>query len=78
MRIGAIVVLAGALLAYSTDAHAELQLINSGELSAKEAQQKFEQAWKTCSEAQKPSASQGALIKCVNEKLAQYKLELVQ
>ena len=78
MRIGAITVLAGALLAYSTGAHAELQLINNGALSAKEAQQKFEVAWKSCSDAQKPGAPQSALVKCVNGKLAQYKLELVQ
>jgi hypothetical protein len=78
MRIGAFAVLSVALLAYSTDAHAELQLINNGGLSAKAAQLRFAQAWKACSDAQRPGASQAALVKCVNEKLAQYKLQLVE
>ena len=78
MRIGTFAVLAVTLLAYSTSAHAELQLINNGDLSAKEAQQKFEQAWKACTGAQKPGAPQAALVKCVNDKLAQYKLQLTE
>jgi len=78
MRIGTIAVLALALLAYSTSARAELQLVNNGDLSAKEAQQKFAEAWKACSDAQKPGAPQAALVKCVNDKLAQYKLQLTE
>ena len=78
MRIGTIAVLASALFAYSTGAHAEMQLINNGDLSVKEAQQKFEQAWRACSDAQKPGAPQAALVRCVNQKLAQYKLQLVE
>ena len=78
MRIGTIVVLAAALFAYSNGARAELQLINNGALSAKQAQQKFEQAWKACSEAEKPGSPHTALVKCVNRKLAQYKLELTE
>ena len=78
MRIGTIVVLAAALFAYATGANAGLQLINNGGLSPKEAQQKFEQAWKACSDAEKPGSPHTAFVKCVNRKLAQYKLELIE
>ena len=73
MRIGTTAVLAGALFAYATGAHAGLQLINNGSLSAKEAQAKFEAAWKACNDAQKTGA---ALTRCINQKLAPYKLQL--
>ena len=75
MRIGATMVLASALIAYASGAHAGLQLINNGALSAKEAQAKFEAAWKACTDAQKSGA---ALTKCINQKLAPYKLQLTQ
>ncbi len=78
MRIGTILVLAAALFAYATGADAGLQLINNGGLSAKEAQQKFEQAWKACSDAEKPGSPHTAFVKCVNRKLAQYKLEMIE
>jgi hypothetical protein len=78
MRRGTVVVLAAVLFAYATAAQAELQLINNGALSAKEAQQKFEQAWKACSDAAKPGSPHAALVKCINRRLAQYKLELTE
>jgi hypothetical protein len=78
MRIGTLAVLTSALFAFSTNAHAELQLINNGKLSASEAQDKFQAAWKTCSAELKPGAPAAALAKCVNQKLAKYQLQLVQ
>jgi hypothetical protein len=78
MRIGTFAVLTGAVLAFSTNTHAELQLVNSGSLSAAEAQNKFQEAWKVCSAELKPGAPEAALAKCVNEKLAKYQLQLVQ
>jgi len=77
MRIGTVAVLAGALFAFSTNTRAELQLMNNGKLSAEEAQDKFQAAWKSCSAELKPGASEAALAKCVNQKLAKYQLELV-
>jgi hypothetical protein len=78
MRIGTLAVLAGALFAFSTNAHAELQLVNNGKLTANAAQEKFQLAWKTCSAELKPGAPATALAKCVNQKLAKYQLQLVQ
>ncbi len=79
MRIGTIgILVAVAFFAFATGAHAGLQLINNGALSAKEAQQKFEQAWKACSDAEKPGSAHAAFVKCVNRRLAQYKLELIE
>lgn len=78
MRIGTLAVLTGALFAFSTNAHAELQLVNNGKLSAAEAQDKFQEAWKSCNAELKPGAAEAALAKCVNDKLAKYQLQLVQ
>jgi hypothetical protein len=78
MRIGTLAVLTGALFAFSTNARAELQLVNNGKLSASEAQDKFQEAWKICSAELKPGAPEAALAKCVNQKLAKYQLELQQ
>ena len=77
MRIGTIAVLTGALFAFSTNAHAEMQLLNNGPLSANEAQEKFQQAWKVCSAELKPGAPQAALVKCINQKLAKYQIQFV-
>ena len=76
MRIGTIAALAGAVVALSVDAHAELQLMNNGKLSASEAQEKFQAAWKACSAQLKPGSPQAALVKCVNQKLAKYQMQL--
>jgi hypothetical protein len=76
MRVGTIAVLAGAVVALSTSAAAELQLVNNGKLSAGEAQAKFQVAWKACSAELKPGAPQAALVKCVNQKLAKYQMQL--
>jgi hypothetical protein len=72
------VILTSSLLAFSMNARAEMQLNNNGSLSANEAQAKFQLAWKACTATLKPSAPEAALIKCVNQKLAKYKLELVR
>jgi hypothetical protein len=73
--MGTIAVLAGAVIGVSASAHAELQLVNNGKLSANEAQDKFQMAWKACTAAAKPGAPQSALVKCVNQKLAKYQLQ---
>jgi hypothetical protein len=52
--------------------------VNNGKLSANEAQDKFQAAWKICSAELKPGAPAAALAKCVNQKLAKYQLQLVQ
>jgi hypothetical protein len=75
MRLGTIAQLAGAVIAISPAAHAELQLVNNGKLSATEAQGKFQVAWKTCTAGAKPGAPQAALVKCVNQKIAKYQLQ---
>lgn len=78
MRVGPVVVLAAVLVAHATGAHAEIQLINNGALTVREAQQKFEQAWRACTDVAKPGSPHAALVKCVNRRLAQYKLELIE
>ena len=75
MRMGTIALLTGAIIALSSSAHAEMQLVNNGKLSANEAQEKFQLAWKACTAGVKPGAPQAAVVKCVNQKLAKYQLQ---
>ncbi|MDB5195329.1 MAG: hypothetical protein JWO84_513 [Parcubacteria group bacterium] len=68
---------AAVLSLLSTSAAAELQVLNTGSLGPKEAQEKFAEAWKTCSAEMKAGSSQAALYACINKKLEPFKLKAV-